>query len=114
MEAENKKVRDAARKSYSEDVRSLAMWIKRRDPRVKEHELAAAAAAAAAEQKRKDEAAVKNAATAAAAAQRASARAAMLKEASIRFAARRCADCSGTGESNGVCAATSSSIWSAC
>ena len=85
MEAENKKVRDAARKSYSEEVRSLVMWIKRRDPRVKEHELVAATAAAAAEQKRREEAAVKNAAAAAAAAQRASVRASILKEALIRF-----------------------------
>ena len=84
MEAENKKARDAARKSYSDDVRSLCMWLKRRDPRVKEHELAAAAAAAAAELKRKEEAAAKVAAAAAAAAQRAAARAALLKESEHR------------------------------
>ena len=80
MEVENKKARDAARKSYSEEVRSLAMWLKRRDPRVKEHEMAVAAAAAEAEKKRKEDAAAKSAA-AAAAAHRTSARAAMLKEA---------------------------------
>jgi DnaJ family protein A protein 5 len=84
MELENKKARDAARKSYSEEVRSLAMWLKRRDPRVKEHEVAAAAASVAAEQKRKQDAAIKSAAAAAAAAQRTAARAAMLKEASQR------------------------------
>ena len=81
MEVENKKARDAARKSYSEEVRSLAMWLKRRDPRVKEHEMAAAEA----EKKRKEDAAAKSAAksaaAAAAAAHRTSARAAMLKEA---------------------------------
>ena len=81
MEVENKKARDAARKSYSEEVRSLAMWLKRRDPRVKEHEMAVAAAAAEAEKKRKEDAAAKSAAAAAAAAHRTSARAAMLKEA---------------------------------
>ena len=84
MELENKKARDSARKSYSEDVRSLAMWINRRDPRVKEQEIVAAAAAAAAEQKRKQEAAVKSAAAAVAAAQRTAARAAILREASQR------------------------------
>jgi DnaJ family protein A protein 5 len=84
MEVENKKARDAARKTYSEEVRSLAMWLRRRDPRVKEHEIAAAAAAAAAEKKRKEDAAAKSAAAAEAAAQRTAARAAMLKEASHR------------------------------
>jgi hypothetical protein len=81
MEVENKKARDAARKIYSEEVRSLAMWLKRRDPRVKEHEMVVAAAAAEAEKKRKEDAAAKSAAAAAAAAHRTSARAAMLKEA---------------------------------
>ena len=85
MEAENKKARDAARKCYSEEVRSLAMWVRRRDPRVKEHEVVDAAAADAAEQKRKQEAAVKSAAAAAAAAQRTAARAAILKEAAQRY-----------------------------
>ena len=84
MEVENKKARDSARKSYSEEVRSLAMWLRRRDPRVKEQEAAAAAAAAAAELKRKQDAAAKSAAAAAAAAQRTAARATMLKEASQR------------------------------
>ena len=84
MEVENKRARDAARKCYSEDVRSLCMWLKRRDPRVKQHEMDAAAAAAASEKKRIEEAAVKSAAAAAAAAQRAAVRAAMLKESAQR------------------------------
>ena len=87
MEVENKRARDAARKCYSEDVRSLCMWLKRRDPRVKQHEMDAAAAAAA-EKKRIEEAAVKSAAAAAAAAQRAAVRAAMLKESAQRSSQR--------------------------
>lgn len=35
MERENKKARDAARKSYNETVRSFVLFIKKRDPRVK-------------------------------------------------------------------------------
>lgn len=35
MEKENKKARDAARKSYSETVRSFVQFIRKRDPRVK-------------------------------------------------------------------------------
>jgi hypothetical protein len=85
MEVENKKARDAARKIYSEEVRSLAMWLRRRDPRVKDHEVAVAAAAAAAEKKRKEDAVAKSAAAADAAHKRAAARAVMLKESLHRY-----------------------------
>ncbi|KAL4066764.1 DnaJ-domain-containing protein [Scleroderma citrinum] len=37
MEKENKKVRDDARKEYNEIVRSLAVFIRKRDPRYKSH-----------------------------------------------------------------------------
>ncbi|OBZ72262.1 DnaJ subfamily C member 21 [Grifola frondosa] len=37
MERDNKKARDDARKEYNETVRSLAMFIRKRDPRYKSH-----------------------------------------------------------------------------
>ncbi|KAF8556166.1 DnaJ-domain-containing protein [Imleria badia] len=37
MEKENKKARDDARKEYNETVRSLAMFVRKRDPRYKSH-----------------------------------------------------------------------------
>ncbi|TFK86714.1 DnaJ-domain-containing protein [Polyporus arcularius HHB13444] len=37
MERDNKKARDEARKEYNETVRSLAMFIRKRDPRYKTH-----------------------------------------------------------------------------
>ncbi|KAG9315098.1 DnaJ-domain-containing protein [Chiua virens] len=37
MEKENKKARDDARKEYNETVRSLAMFVRKRDPRYKNH-----------------------------------------------------------------------------
>ncbi|TDL25458.1 DnaJ-domain-containing protein [Rickenella mellea] len=37
MERENKKARDDARKEYNETVRSLVMFIRKRDPRYKSH-----------------------------------------------------------------------------
>ncbi|RPD54290.1 DnaJ-domain-containing protein [Lentinus tigrinus ALCF2SS1-7] len=37
MERDNKKARDDARKEYNETVRSLAMFIRKRDPRYKTH-----------------------------------------------------------------------------
>jgi DnaJ family protein A protein 5 len=80
MESENKRARETARKSYSEDVRSLVTWLKRRDPRVKEHQAAAAAKAAAAaeaDKKRRDDEAAK------VALQRATARAELFSDASL-------------------------------
>ncbi|EMD33296.1 hypothetical protein CERSUDRAFT_160177 [Gelatoporia subvermispora B] len=46
MERDNKKARDDARKEYNETVRSLAMFLRKRDPRYKAH-LARQAAASA-------------------------------------------------------------------
>ncbi|KAI8969849.1 DnaJ domain-containing protein [Trametes punicea] len=37
MERDNKKARDEARKEYNETIRSLAMFIRKRDPRYKTH-----------------------------------------------------------------------------
>ncbi|KAL7279397.1 hypothetical protein ACG7TL_007238 [Trametes sanguinea] len=37
MEKDNKKARDEARKEYNETIRSLAMFIRKRDPRYKTH-----------------------------------------------------------------------------
>ncbi|KAI9262771.1 hypothetical protein BY458DRAFT_458726 [Sporodiniella umbellata] len=37
MEKENKKARDSAKKEYNEVVRSLALFVKKRDPRVKKY-----------------------------------------------------------------------------
>ncbi|KAG6336369.1 hypothetical protein ID866_2726 [Astraeus odoratus] len=37
MEKENKKARDDARKEYNETVRSLALFVRKRDPRYKSH-----------------------------------------------------------------------------
>ena len=39
MEKENKKLRDAKKKEYSDIVRSLALYLKKRDPRVKKWKL---------------------------------------------------------------------------
>ncbi|KAI3628266.1 hypothetical protein GLX27_000032 [Malassezia furfur] len=62
MEKDNKRARDAARREYNEAIRSLAVFIRRRDPRYKAYQAAqseatSAAATAEAEKRRKAEAA---------------------------------------------------------
>ncbi|WFD03030.1 hypothetical protein MOBT1_001719 [Malassezia obtusa] len=62
MEKDNKRARDAARREYNEAIRSLAVFIRRRDPRFKAYqatqsEATSAAAAAEAEKRRKAESA---------------------------------------------------------
>lgn len=52
IEKENKKVRDNARKEYNDQVRNLVLFVKKRDPRVKEIEEAAAKKRQADEQTR--------------------------------------------------------------
>ncbi|KAG1370795.1 hypothetical protein G6F60_002371 [Rhizopus arrhizus] len=57
MEKENKKARDAAKREYNDVIRSLAQFIKKRDPRVKKYldEEQKRKEAAAAEQKAKQQ-----------------------------------------------------------
>lgn len=66
MEAENKRLRKAARQKRGEEVRQLVAWVRKRDPRMR----AALAAAAAAEEARLAEIAAKQAAQKAKRAQR--------------------------------------------